>query len=135
MPARSGMGRSRSPSATYAGGGGAGAAPSARSATMMMIQRGIPGWMPRIGASFFSVPGRRGVHRLGPGVDPARQVSHLAKPAFMQELERLAAPHARPAIGHDLVGGAELVQGIGQPAQRNEGGAREARDLPLLGLT
>src|SRR5256885_11045684 len=44
-----------------------------------------------------SVSGNRRVDRLGPGIDAAGQIAHLAEAAFLQELERLTAAHSGAA--------------------------------------
>src|SRR6267378_1606897 len=81
-----------------------------------------------------SIPRHGGIHRLGPGIDAAGQVLHLAKPRLAQKLNGLAAARSGAAVGHDFVRGVELSERVRERAERDQGGALEPRDLPLLRL-
>src|SRR6266487_4189763 len=77
------------------------------------------------------VPGHLGLDLVGPLVDPADEVLHLAEPELPKEIRDAPGPSARLAVHDDLVGGAELVHTRGHLRDGHEDRPVQPRDLPF----
>jgi hypothetical protein len=63
-----------------------------------------------------SILRHRRVHLIAPGQNAALHVADLAEAGLLEEVDGFGAAHAALAVGHDFVGGVELVDALGEVA-------------------
>src|SRR3954454_22445650 len=94
--------------------------------------RGRPSFETAV-SSVASVLRHAGIDAISPGQNSARQVVDLLESRLAQEIHRLGATHARPAMSDDFLAGIKLVHPIRQFAERNQMSA-DVADVILVRL-